>query len=61
MECTIRIEMDNSAFERAPSRELARILSELAYTLTHHGVEAGVPIKARDSNGNTVGALQVSP
>lgn len=53
MTYTIRIEMDNSAFELSPYEELVRILHEHADYLAHnHG---SIECRLFDINGNYVG------
>lgn len=55
MTATIKVQMDNAAFEDSPSRELARILRRLA-----DQVEAGTKeVNLRDVNGNAVGTFKV--
>ena len=57
MEFTLRVEMDNAAFENPG--ELARILRALADVLAD-GVQPGDSDNVRDANGNTVGEWDVS-
>ena len=57
MKATITIEMDNAAFDGSPMTELSAILF-LAAERTHRG-EASFALK--DTNGNTVGKLEVKP
>ena len=61
MKATIKIEMDNAAFEE-PGPELARILRDLANAVETS--ELADPydrnVKLRDINGNTVGELKVT-
>ena len=63
MTLTIKIRMDNAAFE-PPAPEVASILRDLAHKLDNHGARpmtsAMDPLRIRDSNGNTVGELKVS-
>lgn len=58
MHATIKINMDNSAFEDNPAIELQRILSELANGLciVHGGMEESL----RDINGNKVGNIKIT-
>lgn len=50
---TIRLNLENAAFDDAPMTEAARILRELADDLERGEITAGT--RLRDSNGNTVG------
>jgi hypothetical protein len=57
MTATIRIEMDNAAFEDTPMLELGRILRELARSVETLGRDTET--RLRDVNGNTVGEFSV--
>jgi hypothetical protein len=57
MKATIKIDMDNAAFD-APDAELARILRELADKLETMKLVGVTPL--RDINGNRVGELKVT-
>ena len=57
MKATITIEMDNAAFDGSPMTELSAILF-LAAERTHRGE---VLFSLKDTNGNTVGKLEVKP
>ena len=48
---TLRVEMNNAAFEDQPVTELTRILYEVGVSLETGRLKGNV----RDSNGNTVG------
>jgi len=61
MKATIKVKMDNAAFELDNGFELARILRDLAdrvegYEVVHPGNEFAL----HDTNGNTVGELKVT-
>ncbi len=62
MRCTITIEMDNAAFEDHSGVELACILKGAARKLEAFQTfdEDSTVIHLRDTNGNTVGKLEVS-
>jgi len=53
---TVRIEGGDAAIEEAPSREVARILRELADAVEGDGFGPGSGGKLFDANGNGVGA-----
>lgn len=57
MEFTMKINMDNAAFDRGDGRELARLLREAATRLADVGESDGT---LRDINGNTVGSWEIS-
>lgn len=71
MKLRIDIDLDNDAFKPRPHSELSSILFGLAedvlladHPLIPRGAEPGDPpqsIKLRDSNGNTVGSVEVIP
>ena len=62
MGITIRIRMDNAAFEPANGIEAARILRNLAEKLANAGeLAANDEVKLRDINGNSVGSCKVWP
>jgi len=57
---TIKINMDNAAFEDYASEETARILREMADQVEkNHHFSPGFSIPARDINGNECGFLSV--
>ena len=58
MKATIRIKMDNAAFDGRPELELARILADSANRLESRGELFDFLL--RDANGNTVGELKVT-
>lgn len=53
----ITINTDNDAFVDDYHAELSWILKELGDTIRRHGHFNGIPLK--DSNGNTVGKVEV--
>jgi hypothetical protein len=55
---TITIEMQNSAFDDDQNLELSDILFKLHKYVRRHGVPE---TSLKDSNGNTVGKLEVKP
>lgn len=56
MKCTIKIDMDNAAFDETPATELARILRDIA-----EQVEEGLTMLViQDVNGNDCGKFKVS-
>jgi len=57
MTATIRIEMENAAFED-PASELARILRTLAIHV-EQGIMPAKAVQLRDVNGNKVGEFKV--
>jgi hypothetical protein len=59
---TITINMKNDAFQPQPGRELLRILRDLREVIIHQPValEALNGLTLRDSNGNTVGRVEVT-
>lgn len=57
MNCTIKINMDNAAFEDDPN-ELARILRDLAERIVADGAYEDSPIW--DRYGNKVGELSIT-
>ena len=61
MRITILINTANEAFYPNPADEVARILRDLADKFTDVGmIDAKEPIRIRDVNGNTVGAISTS-
>jgi len=52
----LTIETGNSAFDPDPSKEIVRILRELATEIENKTVCVGAHIRLLDVNGNTVGA-----
>jgi hypothetical protein len=61
MTATIKINMDNAAFEGDPGAELGRILDELANRLFGPDLEpAAEEYILRDVNGNRVGELRIT-
>lgn len=56
MELTLKIRMDNAAFEDAPHVEAARILREAALKL-ENGYDGA---KLFDYNGNKVGSFSIT-
>lgn len=61
MDFTITIDIDNAAFEDAPTSELARMLEELADDLRSRQDERWFDGKRlMDINGNTVGRITVA-
>ena len=59
MKATIKITMDNAAFE--DSQELPRILKDLSESLEKYAAfEPGDSENLRDINGNAVGMLKIS-
>ena len=67
MDCTIKINMDNAAFDDDTSIELGRILSDLEREVRNIGLRKNdtersitrLVIPAHDTNGNLVGGLEV--
>jgi hypothetical protein len=60
METTIKIKMDNAAFDDDPSVEVARILRDLAKKIDGHPhFSPGFDCAILDQNGNEVGYCQV--
>jgi hypothetical protein len=55
MNLTLKMDMDNAAFEDTPASEAARILRDVA-ALMEFGEESG---NLRDVNGNKVGTWRV--
>lgn len=58
MKATIKIQMDNAAFDDNGS-ELARILRSLAEDIDRRALMSGDRFGATDRNGNRVGDLKV--
>ena len=63
---TIKIDTENAAFRDSLNRhhsgaatEVATILADLIVRLGHHGIDSLDNVRLRDSNGNTVGAVEV--
>jgi hypothetical protein len=60
MKAIIEINMDNDAFEDAPSHELGRILGRLEDDVLRNIVgEVGHHLTCVDLNGNAVGKLEI--
>lgn len=64
MTLNIDMDLDNAAFEADAAGEIARILRDLAQRVEDAGNYApGVPhtdvLNCRDSNGNSVGKLEI--
>ena len=66
MKLTLKLSLDNAAFEAEgqtkrfrSGEEVARILRSLASNLADCSIEAGETFNLRDSNGNTVGKAEV--
>lgn len=57
MEATVKVEMDNAAFEDAPATELGRILRKLADEVENDGASF---VRLMDSNGNKVGTFIIN-
>jgi hypothetical protein len=55
MNCTIKINMDNSAFDDSKADELQRILHELANDIACNTIEEYDSFSIRDINGNKIG------
>jgi len=55
MECTIKFDMDNAAFDNEPQRETSSLLIELASRVLNKGCQSGTTYPIRDSNGNKIG------
>jgi len=52
--------MDNDAFTNAPAHELGRILRKVADDIEWHSLShVGDAVFALDSNGNSVGKLEI--
>lgn len=61
MQLTIRISLDNAAFEDAPGVEVGRILAGVIEMLESEGLPtAGEPKSLQDYNGNTVGTMTLT-
>ena len=60
MDITITINTDNAAFEDDPASEVAGILRDLAGLIYRQGVTTGTSYGLLDSNGNTVGSVEVT-
>lgn len=65
MTLTITIDCDNAAFDRPTGREVYKILQCVARTVRPCGSRRVVgqvleDLRLRDSNGNTVGKVEVS-
>ena len=58
MDLTIRINMDNAAFDESRGDEVERILREVSRLLPNPGL--GDEVTLRDINGNTVGNAEVT-
>ena len=64
MKATIKIEMDNAAFDETPATEVARILRSLASDIERNPPhERGNVVNTvlRDINGNAVGNFEIKP
>ncbi len=60
MKATIKIEMDNAAFEEENGREIARILRKLAARVENQNVMDGYQFPLIDVNGNKVGTVEIT-
>ena len=61
MELIIKINLDNAAFEDLPIREVRRVLDTLiSRSLYCTGVRDLEELGIHDSNGNTVGTVEVT-
>ena len=56
MTLTIKIEMDNAAFEPCNGDEAARILDEVADKLRENDIHKRITLPLMDVNGNKVGS-----
>ena len=56
MDIKISINTDNDAFGRCPAIEISRILEDAAYRVQRDGIHER---NLMDSNGNTVGKIEV--
>ena len=62
MDLIIKINLDNAAFEDSPLQEVRRILDALVtHSLYATGVRDLQDIGMFDSNGNSVGSVEVTP
>jgi hypothetical protein len=64
MKLAINIDMDNAAFEDGWQMEAMNILKEIGNDQIHripNSPECTITLKLRDTNGNTVGSIAVSP
>jgi len=59
MDLIIRINLDNAAFEDDPEKELEHIFEQV-YANGKHFIPAWYFKPLRDSNGNTVGTVEVT-
>ena len=59
MEFTLKINMDNAAFDRGEGRELARLLRAVAKRVDETGAGENDGT-IRDINGNKVGSWEIS-
>jgi len=57
---TVIIDTDNDTFKGEPEREVARILRQLANSITVQGAEAGIEHTLKDINGNDCGSWYMS-
>lgn len=60
MTLTIKIEMDNEAFQPQSGTQVARILKRLAGEIDNSILRNGHTYSLEDTNGNTVGKAKVS-
>lgn len=56
---TIKINMDNAAFEDDPQGEVIRILGQVIGKINHGLCVADAEGKLRDTNGNTCGSVEI--
>lgn len=59
MTVKITIDCDNAAFEDYPGTEVAAILRKIAKTLCGNPIDSSDDCNLMDSNGNTVGRMEV--
>jgi hypothetical protein len=61
MKCIVTVNMDGAAFweDSAPGYELGRILAQCAKHVSDNPGETPATLALRDSNGNSVGYLEV--
>lgn len=59
MKLTVKIAMDNAAFEPINGVEVATILKQIIGKIYDRSFEAGEHMLLYDSNGNKVGKLEV--
>jgi hypothetical protein len=60
MKATIKINMDNAAFENNNGNELARILENVRSAVEEMQMFIGMEKKLVDINGNVVGSFKIS-